>query len=477
IFQSETSLLSDTHKKGKVVIYNEPTHIKRKGEIPEGHPPINSYLGVPVYYGDQLIGMYGLANKPGGYSDETVKFLDPVNTTYGIIIQSERVSELQNKIKQDLLLARDSADSANHAKSLFLAKMSHELRTPLNAILGYAQLLEVNAANLSESDLENVEEITSAGKHLLDVINEILDLSSIEAGKIKLNKRKVAISAVINECLSLTDNLRQEKNISIECDCHNDFELFTDYMRFKQILLNLISNAIKYNKENGSVHIGFDKSDEQLNIRVIDTGIGIDSSAKERLFSSFERIIDDDSAIQGTGIGLYISQQLAHLLDGEITCESQLNEGSTFTLTIPLYKEHAGYQSNDSDAIDKNTRKVLYVEDNLKNLTMVKQIFDMFNNIEFYGADTPEKGLNIATEIQPDLILLDINLPNMNGYELLELIRNTPGLENTDAIGVSASSMPEDLQKAEEASLTDYIVKPINIQIFIQKISQVLQLA
>jgi signal transduction histidine kinase len=238
-----------------------------------------------------------------------------------------------------LIHARDEAERANRAKSEFLSRMSHELRTPLNAILGFGQLLALEIKAGVQSD--NVQEILLAGRHLLELINEVLDLARIEAGKFTVSLEPVSLAAIVQECLNLAQPLAEARGIRLILSDTCGGNVQADRTRLKQVLLNLLSNAVKYNREQGTVSIGCVADGDAIQVRISDTGAGLDRAQQSRLFVAFERLEADKSAIDGTGIGLALSKRLMHLMQGEIGVESTPGMGSTFWIRLATAKSHA----------------------------------------------------------------------------------------------------------------------------------------
>lgn len=382
--------------------------------------------------------------------------------------------ELEKQVEQrttELKRSKETAEKANLAKSEFLSSMSHELRTPMNAILGFAQLMVANfEKNLSQDQIENLGEIVHAGNHLLSLINEILDLSRIDAGKIQISVEPVQLKATLNECLSLITPLAEQRGITIESHIDNDVYVESDRVRLKQAILNLLSNATKYNKQDGNIILSSIVQNDLLRLSITDTGPGISNDNIEKLFKPFERLGAESSAIEGTGIGLALTQKLLQLMNAQIGVESELGNGSTFWITLPL-------SSHTQDDIGKNLVSLdtsspstndklytlLYIEDNPANLKLVQRLVAMKPHVTFLAAHNAELGYELAQAHKPDLILTDINLPGMSGIDFLGKALEDSSLNRIPIAAISANAMPKDAEQGLQLGFIAYLTKPINI--------------
>lgn len=389
---------------------------------------------------------------------------------------------VRKQYEQEIITARDEAERANSAKSEFLSSMSHELRTPMNAILGFGQLLEIDE-HITEEQADYVSEILKAGRHLLELINEVLDLSRIESGNINLSLEALPCTELIGECLALVNPIAQAQGIVIHEPSINSYQVRADRTRLKQVLINLLSNAIKYNRPQGTVTISVAAHDGLVRLAVTDTGNGISAERQRELFQPFSRLGAEDTAIEGTGIGLTISRRIMEMMDGTIDMQSEQGRGSTFWIELPevatqqddLYSGGEQQDAGNDTEIDDGLRyKVLYIEDNPANLRLVAQILGRNPQLQLITAHTPELGLELATAHHPDLILLDINLPGMDGYQVLSVLRSQDLVKNTPVIAVSANAMPRDIERGIEAGFDDYITKPIDVTHFLEVVYRLL---
>ncbi|MDH5710556.1 MAG: PAS domain S-box protein [Gammaproteobacteria bacterium] len=463
------------------VISNNPSSDPRSGGLPKGHPVMHSFYGAPIFYGNEMVGMYGIANRKQGYDESLQLFLRPFDATYGVMINSKRMTEMEHQNRIELISAKEEAERANRAKSEFLSSMSHELRTPMNAILGFGQLMNFDE-NLDSEHKDSVNEILTAGHHLLELINEVLDLAKVESGQIELSMEPVAICHVIEECMSLIAPLAIKHGIAVHESCLQGIAVRADHTRLKQAVINLLSNAIKYNHDGGKVTIDAMQMGNRVRILVKDTGLGIDPERLDELFQPFNRLDAEGSNIEGTGIGLSITQRIVEMMGGEIGVQTELGVGSTFWIELPS-EEHIIDAHIESDtAINvqhhvhhTRTHTILYIEDNPANLKLVSHILGHRQNIKLLTAHTPTIGIELALTRQPELILLDINMPEMNGYQVLKILKSNSVLSNVPVVAVTANAMEKDIRRGKQAGFHDYITKPIDITNFLSIIDGCLQ--
>lgn len=389
--------------------------------------------------------------------------------------------------RQALVRAKDAAEAANRAKSEFLSSMSHELRTPLNAILGFTQLLQTDPMDpLSEGQNESVDQIGTAGWHLLRLINDVLDLAKIESGNMDTLEENVALQDVIQECLTLIQPNAEQKQIRLIDEYGNaNVILRADYTRVKQVLLNLLSNAIKYNWEGGSVTVGAPEFHQgRCRLYVSDTGNGLSEKQIQVIFAPFSRVAENKEEIEGTGIGLTITRRLLDMMGGGIGVESRPGEGSCFWIELPLANSAltrevvspAAQPNADGPALDPlRSYRVLYVEDNLANLKVVQSIIRRRRpNIELVSVQDGEAALEQALSSVFDLYLLDLLLPGISGFEILAALRQSIETRGVPAIAISANAMPEDREKGLAAGFARYLTKPIDMNDLLESVDEVL---
>jgi PAS domain S-box-containing protein len=389
------------------------------------------------------------------------------------------------RAEERVLQAKEMAERANKAKSQFLSSMSHELRTPLNAILGYTQLFAYDG-NLNEEQLGSLREIRKAGEHLLQLINDVLDLAKIESGNMTVSMEPVLLSRLIPECLTLTQPQADARAIKLHSHLHNLDHLYvmSDHIRLKQVMLNLMSNAIKYNHVGGEVELSLHQpSPNRLRIQVKDTGRGIPLTRQAEVFQPFNRLSAENSNIEGSGVGLVITKQLVEMMNGSLDFTSQENHGSTFWIDLPLAvnwdrssaeKARRFDDTTPSELILDRQYKVLYIEDNPTNIRLMQQIFARYPLLELDTAEEAFLGVYKARSLEFDVIILDINLPGMDGYEVLQVLKSDPATEHIPVIGLSANAMPYDIEKGKHSDFYDYLTKPVEISKLMHLLNQLL---
>jgi PAS domain S-box-containing protein len=374
-----------------------------------------------------------------------------------------------------LLMAKEEAERANQAKSVFLSNMSHELRTPMNAVLGFAQLLESDQEPaLSMRQRGQVREILQGGRHLLMLINDLLDLARIEADQLPLHPGPVGLRALMTECITFLASLAQRHRIDVVLpEGDEELTVLADPTRLRQVLLNLLGNAIKYNHEGGWVRLTFERDGPWVRTSVVDGGPGISADQQQRLFQRFERLGADGGPVEGAGIGLALSQRLMHLMGGQIGAISQLGEGSQFWFTLPESNPDDTWQAPPLTASTQGASPlraasgqpvVLYIEDNPVNTLLMQAMFERFDGVQLLCESSPLTGLARALAKPPNLILLDLQMPEMDGYTLLQHLRADPATAHIPVIAVSASATPQDCARGMDAGFADYLTKPLDLQ-------------
>ena len=405
--------------------------------------------------------------------------------------QAEQERELLNRVLSDnsveLENARAQADKANRAKSEFLSSMSHELRTPLNAVLGFAQLMASDTPPPSASQQRSLDQILNGGWYLLRLINEILDLSMIESGRVAMSREAMALTEVLRDCRAMITPQAQKRDITLTFPTlAQPFYVHADLTRVKQVVINLLSNAIKYNRTGGSVLVECQQHGDRVRLSVRDTGNGLSAEQLQQLFQPFNRLGQEAGTEEGTGIGLVVTKQLVELMGGTLGVESEVGVGTMFWIELAASSapelqlgEHAAdldrTPSGDASC-DAPRRKVLYVEDNPANLILVEQLIARRSDLGMLSAVDGHLGIALARQHQPDLILMDINLPGISGTEVLGLLRADPLTAHIPVIALSANALPRDVRKGLDAGFLRYLTKPINVPEFMEALDTALSL-
>lgn len=399
---------------------------------------------------------------------------------YWAAIQRDITQRVEDE--QKLRNALAAAEKASTAKSEFLSSMSHELRTPLNAILGYGQLLTLGSQDSLSTKKKNfVGNLINSGEHLLELIDQVLDLAQIESGRLLLLGEEIALKELCNDCINLMRASATDLGLNIDSKLTATKTIKVDQTRFKQILLNLLSNAVKYNRTNGSVLLkACDMPGDRLRISIIDTGVGIDSDKHAGLFQPFNRLGQEVSEIQGTGIGLTITKQLVEAMGGEIGFEAEVGKGSTFWIEFPSIEPALTDDANAptlATDIQDNTQKqkdatVLYIEDHPANLQLMESVFDEIGNVSLISSHNAELGILIAEERRPDLILMDINLPGMDGFAALNVLKENTITKDIPVIAISAAATKRDIDLGEVSRFEKYLTKPFDVDELIRAIKE-----
>jgi signal transduction histidine kinase/ActR/RegA family two-component response regulator len=395
----------------------------------------------------------------------------------------ERTQQLE-LANQELEHAIDEARRANQAKSAFLSSMSHELRTPLNAILGFAQILGSDALPASdEQKREFAGHIVKAGNHLLTLINEILDLAKVESGTVALSMEPVGVDDVVLECRAMIEPLAAARGIRAVFPEPCGRMVRADRTRLKQVLLNLLSNAVKYNREGGVVALAcVPGGPGRIRLSVQDTGVGLSHEQLGHLFEPFNRLGQENGAQEGTGIGLVLTRRLVEMMGGEIAVQSSAGVGSVFSIELDAAVPQA--LATPLPAVAGAPRPgpapggqhlVLYVEDNPANLKLVEEIVRLRADLRLISAPDARLGIDLARAHQPEIILMDLNLPGMSGLEALQVLREDPDTAAIPVIALTANAMPRDVERGLAAGFFRYLTKPINIPMFNEAIDSTLR--
>ncbi len=418
-------------------------------------------------------------------------FYDRDRNLQGVFAAARDVTERKlldqalQETNAELQSAKSAAEKANLAKSDFLSSMSHELRSPLNAILGFAQLIESGSPTPSPSQKASVEQILLAGWYLLELINEILDLSLIESGKLVLSLEPVSLAEVLAECQAMTEPQAHKSGIQVtfprfETACFVN----ADRTRTKQVLINLLSNAIKYNRIDGTVDVRCRATENQrLRIEVHDSGRGLAPEQLAQMFQPFNRLGQEAGIEEGTGIGLVVSKRLVELMRGEIGVESRVNVGSVFWIELdsttdsPLPDAAPEVARPQPVPAGRHVRTLLYVEDNPANLMLVQRLLERRPDIHLLTARDGLRGIEIARSAQPDVILMDINLPGISGLEALGRLTADPATAHIPVVALSANAMPRDIDRGMKAGFFRYLTKPIRVNELMDTLAVALQVA
>jgi PAS domain S-box-containing protein len=409
----------------------------------------------------------------------------------GVFAAARDVTErnLLDKVLQEknveLKTARSVAEKANLAKSGFLSSMSHELRSPLNAILGFAQLMESDSPPPTPAQKESIEQILRAGWHLLKLIDEILDLAKVEAKQVPLSWEPVSLTEVMLECQGMIEPQAQQRGIHMTYPQSGlPYYVLADRTRVKQVLINLFSNAIKYNREQGTVEVKCTESTpDRIRVSVKDTGAGLNPEHLAQLFQAFNRLGQEAGGEEGTGIGLVVAKQLVELMGGVIGAESTVGVGSVFWFELNSVAEPHLSLEEDEGAVmpqphvphGERLHTLLYVEDNPANLKLVEQIIARHPDIRLLTAVNGNSGIEIARVSRPEVILMDINLPDISGYEALKILRADPATTHIPIIAVSANAMPHDIERSMKAGFFRYLTKPIKVGEFMEALDVALK--
>jgi PAS domain S-box-containing protein len=388
-------------------------------------------------------------------------------------VTDRRMADAQIRATKEL------AERANRAKDEFLSRMSHELRTPLNAVLGFAQILEME--DPTPDQRESVRQILAAGRHLLGLIDEVLDVSRIATGRLSLSSEPVSVTDALTEAADLIRPLAEERGIRLRIDDADGLHILADRQRLKQVLLNLFSNGVKYNREGGDILVTWAHvTPDRLAIRVADTGVGIASEAMARLFDPFDRLGAEMSDVEGTGLGLALSKGLIEAMGGTVKAESEAGVGSAFTIELSLAeppvdrfeREWGGHEAPSGQV--NPSRTILYIEDNVSNLRLIERIISDRPQVRLLSAMQASLGLELARDHLPDLILLDLHLPDMAGDEVLRRLRQDPTTRTIPVVMISADATHAQINRLLAAGADEYLTKPLDVKRFLEIVEAML---
>jgi PAS domain S-box-containing protein len=400
---------------------------------------------------------------------------------------SKRLDQVLVERNSELQSAKVLAEKANLAKSDFLSSMSHELRSPLNAILGFAQLMETESPAPTPSQQESIGRILQAGWHLLNLINEILDLAKIESGKFSLSPEPVSLGEVLTECQGMVEGQAQKREIQLAFPTFDEpCYVVADRTRLKQIFINLLSNGIKYNCDQGILEVSHScVFPGNIRIEIRDTGAGLPPEMLEQLFQPFNRLGQESGGEEGTGIGLVVAKKLIEMMGGSIGVDSTLGVGTVFWFELKVAVQphlESTPADHETPALapvegEAAVRTLLYVEDNPANLSLVERLIARRPELRLLTALTGRLGIEMAHLHQPEVILMDINLPDLNGIDALHAIRNDPASAHIPVIAISANAMPHDIARGLQAGFFEYLTKPIIVKEFTETLNKALSFA
>lgn len=458
--------------------------------------PDRAEAGIKLVLSEKKVSNYELIacardGKKTDVSYNATTFYDRDRTLQGVfaaardVTERKRFEQALQETNVELESAKLTAEKANRAKSDFLSGMSHELRSPLNAILGFAQLMESASPLPSNSQKESIEQILQAGWHLLKLINEILDLAVIESGKVFLSLEPVSLEDVLYECQAMMEAQALQHEIRLTFPKFDKPRfVWADQTRLKQIIINLLSNAIKYNKDKGIVIVACTDFDhDRIRISFTDTGDGLAPEKISQLFQPFNRLGQEARGIAGTGIGLVVTKQLAELMEGHLGVESAIGVGSVFWVelrstsapSLIVRKAELPPTFPPPPKTGKAKHTLLYIEDNPANMKLVEQLIALRSDIELFTAVNGTLGVELSRSLQPDVILMDINLPGINGLEALKILREDPSTIHIPVIALSANAMLRDIELGIEAGFFHYLTKPIKVKEFMETLNVALE--
>jgi signal transduction histidine kinase len=497
-FHNLKTLFGAAVTSGEAVIANDPIKDPRSGGRPPGHRPMRSFLGVPLRHGGEMVGMVGLSNRPGGYDETLLGFLEPLFANVGAIIGAVRLEAARVEAEQAARAGRAALESAAAAqrviaaKTEFLSRMSHELRTPLNAVLGFSQLLRMdNAHSLTPKQKTWVGHIENAGTHLLSMINDVLDLSRIEAGTMPLALVTVALDPVVREALGTVAQQAETGRIDLRVEAprgHHpgSVQVHADRVRLRQVLANLFGNAVKYNRPGGNVVVTWRVSEggERVEIDVRDTGRGMTAEQLAHLFEPFNRLGVENSRVPGAGIGLVIARSLVHTMGGEIEVDSEAGVGSCFRIVLPAAAKVVAVANSGAPSEPAHLsslpaplavrQTVLFADDNPTNVEVVLAVLRTRPGLRVVVARSGREALELARRERPELMMLDMHLGDMTGLAVMQELSREPGMAHVPFVALAADTTPGIAEDAERAGFRACLSQPLNVRSFLRCIDGLL---
>ncbi len=451
--------------------------------LPDRMPRQKYDIRRPIDLGGEFeVRYWSSLNSPVPWPDGTLRYIvhrvEDITPTVLVeeqaLAQRQLAATLAGAVRErtsELVEANAQLQRANDAKNDFLSRISHELRTPLNAILGFGQLLQMD--NLGADHRASVDQIIKAGGHLLELIDEVLDISRVESGSLRLSLEPVNVHEIVADTVAMIEPMAAARGIALQNDLPPgvDLHVHADRQRFRQVLVNLVANAVKYNRENGMVRISQDLIEDVVRISVADTGVGIPIHGIPCLFQPFERLDADHTTVQGTGLGLALTKSLVEAMRGEIGVTSTYGTGTTFwvdfALTQPAAIDEAvldiALEAIGRAGVRTPDKTVLYVEDNLSNVRLVERVMERRPEVNLIVAMQGRLAFDLAVEHKPSLVLLDLHLPDIGGEDVLRLLRSDPRTATIPVIILSADATPTQIRGLHALGANDYLTKPFDI--------------
>jgi PAS domain S-box-containing protein len=459
--------------------------------------PARAEAGIKLVLSEKKVTDYELTacardGKQTVVSYNATTFHDRDRTLQGVfgvardVTERKRFEQALQETNVEMESAKSAAEKANLAKSDFLSGMSHELRSPLNAILGFAQLMNTASPTPSNAQQESITQILQAGWHLLKLINEILDLAVVESGKVSLSMEPVALYDVMSECQAMMEAQAQQRDILMTFpQLDQPAFVWADSTRLKQVVINLLSNAIKYNQSHGHVTVDYTVLPfDRIRISFKDTGAGLSDEKLAQLFQPFNRLGQEAGSVAGTGIGLVVTKQLVELMGGFLGVESTMGAGSVFWVELRsmpapelpgIAPEHVA-PKHAMAPMDESQKILLYIEDNPANMRLVERLIERRSDIKLLKAVDGSLGISLAKASLPDLILMDINLPDISGIDALKALREDPATAHIPVVAISANAMSRDIEVGRQLGFFRYLTKPIVVEEFMATLDLAFQL-